>query len=332
MRTALTVILLLPCALLGGCGSPFRGETLVALEIRGEPGAADWERAVPLDVRVWKGNVHLPAEIVALDLETTHRSTAQCHHGTSNSDPVDVRLQALYNNEELFIMVQWSDGTQDRDLGTWSLGPEGWTASPGADDGVAILWEPPGPAHRDETFRCQNACHMVEVDVYDGGTKMRMGMKSPSEEALDLWRWRSAVTETFGVADDMVVDGNGKRGDEGQALPVPNRSETGPGPSFAQSGTAPYYVVRAPAGRQSDVSAAGRWERGRWRVLLSRALDTGDPDDVPFAPGEPVPFSISVFDNTFTEHHVSGDSAVLVLERGAVSPQDGRKQDDPMDF
>jgi len=339
---ALAVVL----ALNTGCSSPFAGDTLVARFVEGEPGQGDWERAVPLDLTVWKGNVNLPEEVLALDQETSHRSTPDCHHGPSTSDPVSVRIQALYNREELFVLLSWEDRTEDRELGTWEKGPQGWTARPGADDGLALLWEPVPETTASEgdgdRFRCQYACHMMEVDVYDGGTKMRMGMRSPEGQAMDLWRWRASVTGSFGLADDMVMDENGKRGDEGQVLPRENRSDTAAGPSKAGPGkavlgtvsgsVAPYYIIEAPGGRQGDVRARARWEDGAWHLLLQRALDTADPDDLIYRPGDTVPFSISVFDNTFSEHHVSAGSALLVLWQDKGGEYQGRDLDEPMDF
>lgn len=346
-------LLLLAIMLFSGCSSPFAGDTLVAQSIVGDPEEEDWERAVPLDLTVWMGNVNIPKEIVALDMDTSHRSTPECHHGPSTSDPVNVRIQALYNREELFVLLRWPDQTQDQDLGVWEMGPEGWAARPGADDGIALLWEaggeavggiavePTGSRSEEDPFRCQNACHMLEVDVYDGGTKMRMGMKAPDGQAMDLWRWRAFVTGSFGLADDMVIDETGKRGDEGQILPLVNRSSTAPGPERVSGSVepyvAPYYIVEAPTGRQGDVKAEGRWDRGlwekgSWNILLRRALDTTDPDDVVFSPGDRVPFSVSVFDNTFSEHHVSGSSAMLVLWKGKATQNNRRDFDEPMDF
>jgi hypothetical protein len=183
---------------------------------------------------------------------------------------------------------------------------------------------------------------MMEVDVYDGGTKMRMGMKAPAGQVLDLWRWRASVTGQFGLADDMVIDATGKRGDEGQVLPVENRSTTAAGPGAGGQGrvnlgkvngsVAPYYIVDAPVGRQGDVRAEARWEDGRWYLLLRRALDTADPDDVAYTPGTRIPFSVSVFDNTFSEHHVTDSSAVLVLWEGQDAENRRRNFDEPMDF
>jgi len=347
MKTVIITLfaLLLPSAFISGCSSPFSGDTLVAQSVDGEPGKDDWEKAVPLDLTVWMGNVNIPAEILALDMETSHRSTPECHHGPSTSDPVNVRIQSLYNREELFVLLQWPDRTQDHELGVWEMGPEGWTARPGADDGIALLWEPMGepgggPAGSgsgEDTFRCQYACHMMEVDVYDGGTKMKMGMKAPEGQAMDLWRWRASVTGPFGLADDMVIDSAGKRGDEGQVLPSINSSATATGPGSVGPGSirdavVPYYIVEAPAGRQGDVRAEGQWDKGMWKLLLRRALDTADPDDVAYTPGDRVPFSVSVFDNTFREHHVSGNSAVLVLWQGKANQGKRRNLDESMDF
>ncbi len=318
---------------LAGCSDPFAGETLVALRVGGEPQAADWERAVPLDIEVWKGNVHVRPEIVALDGDTSHRSTPDCHHGPSSSDPVGMRLQALYNAEKIYLLLQWPDPTPDRDLGWWERQGDGWSARPMADDGVGLLWGPGARTEEGGGFRCQTACHMMEVDVYDGGTKMRMGMRGGPGQVLDLWRWRAGVTEPFQRADDMVVDGTGKRGDEGQELPSVNRSPSGPGPrQVGAESSPPYFLIEEPSGRQGDIASEALWKDGWWTLLLVRALDTMDPDDVVFTPGVRVPFSVSVFDNTFTEHHVLGGGAELLLWNGEARREDRRHRDEHLDF
>jgi hypothetical protein len=320
------------------------------MRVKQEPGETHWERAVPLDLEVWMGNVNLRPEIVALDQETSHRSTAQCHHGPENSQPVKVRLQAWYTDRELYLRIRWPDATEDRDLGRWERRNGGWTARPGADDGIAILWGKAQPVAdpdrvyndgggngRDgfrEEFRCQKTCHMMEVDVYDGGTQMRMGMRYDGDTALDLWRWRAGVTDPFGLADDMVVDGQGKRGDRDmelmQQLPKPVGD---PGERVA----APYRETRRPTGRQAQVRTRSVWADGWWEVLFVRELSSSDPDDITFTPGMVVPFSISVFDSTFTEHHVLDLGARLFLadrtsNAGAMRNEDRRNRYEPLDF
>ncbi len=141
------VCLALACLALSACVSPlvspFAGDTLAALPAAGEPGEKEWAAAVPLDLAVWKGNVHVGPEVVALDAENSHKSTAACHHGTDNSPPVAVRLLALRTDGEIFIRAEWEDPTPDGEeaLGGWTRGEDGiWAAAPGADDGIALMW------------------------------------------------------------------------------------------------------------------------------------------------------------------------------------------------
>jgi len=329
----LAALLLIALAAMS-CSSPFETGMLAAMPVDGEPASSDWLRAVPLDIEVWMGNVHVRPEIVALDSETSHRSTAQCHHGPSGSDPVQVRLKALYSPSRIFLLAQWADPTMDEELGTWEWREEGWASHPHADDGIAFLW---GPEDGSD-FRCQKKCHMVDVDVYDGGTQMQMRMVHEGEGVLDLWRWRAGVTAPYDAADDMVVDGTGKRGDEGQTLPVRNGSESGPGPealprSRGAAASVPHFYPERPWGGQGDVRADSGWRKGRWRVLFSRDLVTGDSTDRSFVPGGTVPFSLGVFDNTWTEHHViSSGLTIWLVDRTQEVVTSGRDPYEPLDF
>jgi hypothetical protein len=328
------IMLAVIALLASSCSGPFETGVLAALPVDGEPAPSDWLKAVPLDLEVWMGNIHIRPEIVALDSETSHRSTAQCHHGPSGSDPVPVRLQALYSPSRIFILAQWEDSTMDEDLGTWEWREEGWASHPDADDGIAFLWGPEGG----EVFRCQNKCHMIDVDVYDGGTQMQMRMVHTGEGILDLWRWRAGVTGPYDAADDMVIDGTGKRGDEDQVLPVRKGSEHETGPETLPEGMAartsmPYYLSERPRGNEADVQAQAGWHNGRWKVLFSRALETDDTTDRSFVPGDSIPFSLGVFDNTWTEHHVVNAGLTLwLVERHDAGKRPGRDPYEPLDF
>ncbi len=334
-KSCSTFIILAAIALLASsCSSPFETGVLAALPVDGEPTPSDWLEAVPLDLEVWKGNSHVRPEIVALDSETSHRSTVQCHHGPSGSDPVPVRLQALYSPSRIFILAQWEDPTMDEDLGTWEWRGDGWASHSDADDGIALLWGPEGG----EVFRCQNTCHMVDVDVYDGGTQMQMRMIHTGEGILDLWRWRAGVTGPYDAADDMVIDGTGKRGDEDQVLPARDRSEHETDPEYFREGMGarspmPSYLPEPPRGNEADVRARAGWKKGRWKVLFSRALETGDTADRSFVPGDSIPFSLGVFDNTWAEHHVADSGLTLrLVERPDAGKKQGRDPYEPLDF
>ena len=68
--------------------------------------------------------------------------------------------------------------------------------------------------------------------------------------------------------------------------------------------------------QQSDGTALEPAElAGRWTVVLRRRLDTADPHDVRFLPGDRsgIPFGLSVMDNTLKEHYASVAEERLVL-------------------
>jgi hypothetical protein len=310
--------------LLSCCANPFSGRTLAATPVAGVPTESDWASAVPLDLSVWKGNVHIRPELVALDSETSHKSTAACHHGTSNAPPVPVRLMALYSPKEIFLRIAWDDATPDP-----ALGPEGGKSRDrgvfaGTDDGFAVMWGAPD----EKDFRCQTSCHMVDVGLSGSATLMQMKMIAPTGKRYDLWRWRSAITAPYEHADDMVVETAGKHGDAGQQIPRENRRPDGT-PAWTEPGEVS-YLVEAPRGTEADVTAAGGWRDGRYSVVLRRRLATGDSGDIPFAKAESIPFSLAVFDHTFREHHVSSETYRLRL----ASPLKNKREveRDPMDF
>ncbi len=313
--------------LLSCCADPFAGRTLAALPVAGEPAESDWAKAVPLDLAVWKGNVHIRPETVALDSENSHKSTPACHHGTANLLPVPVRLLALYSPKEIFLRVAWEDPTPDGPAASGSGVRREYGSRvtfAGMDDGVAVMWGFPG----ERAFRCQTSCHMVDVGISGPATLMQMKMIAPSGKRYDLWRWRAGITAPFGAADDMVVEEAGKRGDEGQVLPREIRPQDGD-LARTKAGEAG-YLAEVPRGSEADVRAAGGWKDGRYSVTLRRRIVTGDPGDIAFAGADAIPFSLAVFDHTFREHHVSAETFRLRLAVPAKAKREVTL--DPMDF
>jgi len=156
---------------------------------------------------------------------------------------------------------------------------------------------------------------------------------------LDLWRFRAAFAEPFGTADDMVVDSLGKRGDEGLVLVQENGPGASPEVSNEQTNRrkvqkeVPYFSVSAPTGGEKDVQVVSNWEHGMWTVLFRRRLNTGDELDRIFLLGERFPFGLAIFDNTWTDHHITNKNLSLVLaELGSPDSSAGEGFDDPLDF
>ncbi len=312
-----------------GCSGSFSGTVLAAAPVGKSPGADDWEKAVPLDLEVMRGYIHQSPEVVLLDSGTSHRSTAECHHGAERSRPVLVRLMALYTPEDLYIKARWVDMTPDRGPEVISRGVEE-TSAPVSDDGLALIWGLSG----DRSFNCASACHTRDSGIFDGGTRRRMEMTFSGEGALDLWRFRSGLALESGLADDMFVDGNGKKGDREQITSV--RAGLTPGEvtdvKDVETDT-PYTAYISPKGAQADVSVTASWDHGVWNVVFRRRLDSADVRDRRFFVNGRYPFGVAVFDGTVTEHHVADAGLELVLAEPADNEQEGKGLiNEPLDF
>ena len=58
----------------------------------------------------------------------------------------------------------------------------------------------------------------------------------------------------------------------------------------------------------ADIKADSRYANGEWTVMLSRKLDTGNPDDTAFNPKRKYNFAMALFDNS------GYDSEVITLK------------------
>lgn len=75
----------------------------------------------------------------------------------------------------------------------------------------------------------------------------------------------------------------------------------------------PGFVIEPAVGSRGDVTASGIHADGKWVVVLVRALDTSNGDDVTFSPPKAYPFGLAVTDDGGgTDHTVVPD--VLTLE------------------
>jgi hypothetical protein len=98
------------------------------------------------------------------------------------------------------------------------------------------------------------------------------------------------------------------------------------------AGAAPYKMVSRPrenkgdrlpsfeplpgSGSAADVKAKGAWAAGHWNLEFSRAMSTGQADDVVFAKGQKVLGQLAVFNKGYAEH--KSISEPLVFDFSAV--------------
>jgi hypothetical protein len=161
-------------------------------------------------------------------------------------------------------------------------------------------------------------------------------------EFLDLWMWRGARSGPIGYGDDaFVLDyRNADLGrspfsgpaqpqwmydaaatgysaipesewdwmlDEAPLIPGVNAVPFDPNAQFNVGDLLPRQVLQEPTGSRADLLFNSRWENGRWVVEMRRALNTGNPEDKAFMPGQVYNVGLAIFDDHVSNrrHHVS---------------------------
>jgi hypothetical protein len=338
LRSSLVIVVLIAGGVLcfAGC-SDIPADRTYALWLDHAPTSADWERALPREVNVRGGRPHKLRTFTDIDEDTVHTSTASCHHGSRIPEPLAVDIRAFYTDKDLFMQLSWEDATRDQAMLDWIYDGEQWQNTGQLEDGFGLLWDARGQFN---DFSCSYACHINDFGVnkssFHASNKMRMAQENTW---LDLWNWKAARTAGLGFADDRYLDLEGMHGDtpgdlfiENSRYRLNNRSDVRPfdegdGPVYdverlpADEGfrppgsVAPGYLVERPVGGRADVLAVSRYEKGRWIVTLRRALQTRDPHDVVFVPGDEmgVAFGMALMDHSLYEHYASSTNERLVL-------------------
>ncbi len=311
-------------------------DRLYALHLSQSPTDSEWARALPRLIETRGGEKNERSRLGDIDADTVHTSTASCHHGSSLPDPINVDMRAFYTDQELFLRLEWRDATKDDAMNQWTFDGTVWSSAATFEDGFGLMWDARGSFPR---FNCSHACHISDFGVSADNFHARNKMKTARPDTtLDLWNWKAGRTGQLGFVDDRLIDDKGIRGDLSGELFRPNSLYFNAGSGrqpftqgdaplidaagdsieavFRMAGsTVPGYLTDRPVGSRADISAFSRYEEGRWIVVLRRKLNTGDPKDVVFLPGDEsgVAFGLSLMDNTLVEHFASGSEERLVL-------------------
>jgi hypothetical protein len=69
----------------------------------------------------------------------------------------------------------------------------------------------------------------------------------------------------------------------------------------------PRFGLDTPEGSAADNRVEGRYADGKWTLLWTRKLDTGNKDDIALKPGQSYPIGFAVHEDNVTArfHHVS---------------------------
>jgi hypothetical protein len=209
--------------------------------------------------------------------------------------------------------------------------PEGMVLYQYDQDRLAIMWDMGD--NGTEKADCATMCHASEQMSPLGDR-----MYTTGGGHVDVWHWQAGTTDPVLLAEDECWDFQGRKPDD-NVIPifVSNFNETDgqpyfehvdttafPGPFLHADSTRPFsdslpwvsgyqmpgYVLYDNAtGSIADVQANSTYNIGyttrQWAVILSRALSTGNADDVDFstiAPGDSVMATIAVMSNCDRYH------------------------------
>jgi len=216
-----------------------------------------------------------------------------------------VAVKGATHGDRLFLFLEWEDFTEDRvhKPWVWDEGDQKYRVGPQREDRLAVQ--------------------------FAMGGSYTTNWLSGNEFKADTWHWKASRSNPLGLAHDksLVVsrgkllrayrldlpDGGrvylSRPSDSGDKLYKTKRYR-----SLEQQVMPKYELTGSPEGSVADVSARGIWSDGRWRLELSRKLNTGNGDDVafPLEPGE-VPGGIAIFDRSENDDHAISDTLIFEL-------------------
>lgn len=251
-----------------------------------------------------------------------------------------VTTKAVYTNDSIFFLYKWKDANQSITKGAWKYEGGKWFQQKGNEDRISMLFEI-DRINNFATKGCAIVCHIPEgaTNAKDG----KFGTLSVVEKG-DLWHWKAARSDPAGFADDtwltMISEKKGgRKGDKGTGGDKKNITDDksrpkymlAPGKSLGKNGillashaveitdysvfkdgdTITYSMPKDFTESYADIKADSRYANGEWTVMLSRKLDTGNPDDTAFNPRRKYNFAMALFDNSGDED--SYDSEVITL-------------------
>ena len=267
------------------------------------------------------------------------------------TDPVDVQMQALYSDTDVWFRFQWSDPTQDA-FSVWQWDGTKWTSPSPTADRLSLYWEIT-PVADFEARGCAALCHKSTSDPI---SKWYMVAPNPTD-VLDNWQWTASTFAGMGGANNLhlvgvntsdpttspgcgsaiVADpntGGGTVSNSNAAKDAPiamqDPAKTTPlyGPNYlAVSESVALDISKikigdkipktelAPfRGERGDIDGKTTYANGQYTVVFHRKLNTGFPDDAKFTVGGTFTFGLAVWNQFDQENHtVTGQPYHLKL-------------------
>lgn len=183
-------------------------------------GSSFWKTADYLPVTVSNVSTNQLYGDGLLNLTGSYLGLSSFNAGT---DP-GLRLKAAYDNENIYILAEWTDLKLDLAKSSWLFnGPAdplkadstgGWTGQRNSDH-IAFAFEienASSPAGTFSSVGCDASCHTA------GG----ISQMHPDAGKVDLWNWSLALTAPLGYAADMIANSDSFSTDGGNKIYLRN--------------------------------------------------------------------------------------------------------------
>jgi len=202
---------------------------------------------------VWKG----------VDAVTTFDPIAQ----------LEITIKSVYTDSTVYFLVSFPDKDESRlhRCWVWDKEQQMYVEGPKREDVFVFKWK------------------------LDDATK-DLSIYSDEPYKADIWYWKANRTDPQGFADDKIqilTQYSEKNSFEvtsksGRKMYIQRKGDAGRSTYKTkiyvdyEGDMVQRYILRQPDSSRADVRAKGVWENGRWTIEFSRALVTGNGDDVNF--------------------------------------------------
>ncbi len=248
---------------------------------------------------------------------------------------VDVTLTAVRTDTDFYLKVMWEDpsGTRSDQKKVWEYVNGAWNRTSNNEDRFYIFFdmEQNGSQGADCATMCHaspegmwtstgivdewqwKAARTAPIHYSDDAYIDSVYQESDGSFMEDFGHHHDSATTGF-YHDNIMADSIDSHPlymgpiDENGFIIIPAGSDesalTPFDPTFADTTqTIPgYYLDAKAAGSRADVTAYATYSNGIWTIEFKRALDTGNSDDVVFAPGKTVQAVIAITDDDEEKH------------------------------
>lgn len=215
---------------------------------------------------------------------------------------LDADLQAGYDDENIYLRVQWSSAGK------------AWKGDGGSPDRVSIQMN----SSQDEfsKYGCFVTCHPDQNTMPDSPSKEKVS-KHPyysklKRDDVKLYAFYTRNDGWNSIKDSKEINEIAKNGGLIDLWEAAFKGKS--------VGTEDGWILEDRAEDHKDVDGSGNWENGKYTVTFKRKLKTGDSKDVELKDGAAFTIGIAIHDDKAKsrQHYVSYPMSIGIGAEGTV--------------